>query len=117
MGALSAVSNGGTEPKWPTYLLWNVPENIRQAIADEANERELSLADTVRSIFCARYDLECERGPTPREPAVPSRNAHWTFRAQPEVLQAIRAEALEREISVRQVMLLTLAEHYEEAMR
>lgn len=82
------------------------------AIAQEANELNLSLADTMRSIFCARYDLECELGPAPRKPAVPSRNDHWTFRAQPEVLAAIRDEAAKSSLSVRQLMLTVLHEHY-----
>ena len=99
---------------WPDYLLWNVPEDLRAHIVADANARDLTLADAMRSILCERFELECPPV-SKRYGKRRSASSNLLLRVQPELFQAVRGEAEAAGVSMRQLILTTLDEHYQEA--
>ncbi len=93
--------------RWPTYLLRNVPENLRSAIAVEAEECDESIADVIRYVLCGRYKLHC-----------PPASFHYNhnggssetilLRLQPHLLRRLRIEAKDTHTTMRAVILKEL---------
>ena len=112
------TSNRGSSPAdWPTYLLWQLPLDLRKALVDESEARSLSLADVLREILCDEMGLDCEH---PRRHRLPVQrttpNGNLFLRLQPELLEALRETAVERETSVRALVLGILTAHYQEVL-
>lgn len=116
---LREVSEGGdivsgmSVKSWPTYLLRDIPEATRAALEEDANLDGRGLAEVVREILCAHYDLDCEAvensGPPPGHIRGTST---MLLRLQPELREAIRADAGPDRGATNRVIHEILAEHY-----
>jgi hypothetical protein len=96
---------------WPTYLLTDIPEDVRAAISQEAAELDLSVAEVVRRILCARYEMECEPvARTSRQPDLGART--FLLRVHPDLFDAIKQDAAEREVTMKAVIMEALRAHY-----
>ena len=102
----------------PTYLLKNIPENIRQKISEEAHAQSLSLSDVVRQALCASYPMECEHTGYYYDwkTRTDSLNSTLLIRFQPRLFRALAKEAQREERSIREVILSRLAGHYGETL-
>ena len=96
---------------WPTYLLKNIPRDIRAGIEEEAGEG--SMAEVIRSILCEHYGLDCE--PVIARNKFPKINGTemMVLRLQPELWSAIKQDASARNIPHRSVIIEALQERYE----
>ena len=95
---------------WPTYLLKQIPPEVRKGIEAEAGAG--SMIEVVRSILCDHFGLDCE--------PVLMRNRFLTIngtetmvlRLQPELFKEIRKEAWRRKVPTRTVIIEALEAHY-----
>lgn len=100
---------GASVSTWPTYLLNGIPDELREQISAEAEERNLSLADTIRAALCAHYGLDCPPVNTKGYRGEDDKGATRMFlRLQPELFEAIVGEVRTQ----RQIVLDILTEHY-----
>lgn len=100
---------------WPSFLLRDIPPELRDRIEADAAYSEESLAEVMRSILCARFSLECDRVEAFSGPPAPiPRTATMIVRMQPELFHAIKAEADTSGESMRSLILGTLTAHYQE---
>ncbi len=92
--------------RWPTYLLERVPANLRSAIALEAAEDDVSIADVIRAVLCERYKYHC-----------PPASDHYTgggtsptilLRLQPRLHARLRIEAKDTHRSIRAIIISEL---------
>lgn len=109
-----------TVRSWPAYLLTGLPPELRQAISEEAQASNLSVAETVRQILCARYRLECEPvrqyGDVGYVPERDQGNPTILLRVQPALFGRIRAHSARfkrQKKSMRALILEALEDHYE----
>jgi hypothetical protein len=103
---------------WPSYLLQRIPTELRAAISDDAREHDLSVADTVRSVLCAHYSLDCPpRGSGYNDRGTKDAGAErLVLRVQPELFNAIKADCAQGYgKSMRATILEILEAHYQEA--
>jgi hypothetical protein len=100
---------------WPSYLLQRIPTELRAAISDDAREHDLSVADTIRSVLCAHYGLDCPpRGTGYNDRGTKDAGAErLVLRVQPELFDAIKADTSEQ--NMRATILKILEAHYQEA--
>ena len=96
--------------RWPSYLLKNIPPELRAEIEREAGPDTLS--DTIRAILCAHYSLDCDPVQTRNRFARINGTDTMILRLQPELFEAIRWDADERGESVRTVIIQALERHY-----
>ena len=109
-----------TVRSWPTYLLTDLPPELRQAITEEAAAGNLSVAETVRQILCARYRLECEPvrqyGDVGYVAERDQGNRTILLRVSPALFSRIRAHSARftrRKKSMRALIVEALEDHYE----
>jgi len=100
---------------WPTYLLRDIPDEIRAAIEADAETEERSMAEIIREILCGHYELNCDPveafGPAPKLPGTNT----MVLRVQPEVFSAVKADAARMESqygAMRKVIFSILKAHY-----
>ncbi len=97
--------------RWPTYLLRNVPKNLRSAVVAEAVVNDESVADVIRSILCHRYKYHC-----------PPASDHYNnnggtsptilLRLQPRLHKRLRIEAKDTHTTVRAIIIRELEREY-----
>jgi hypothetical protein len=102
---------------WPSYLLQRIPTELRAAISDDAREHDLSVADTIRSVLCAHYSLDCPpRGTGYNDRGTKDTGAErLVLRVQPELFQVIKDDAGFNGATMRAIILDILEVHYQEA--
>lgn len=106
---------------WPTYLLNGIPPEVRAAIEEDALEAEISLAEVMRQILCAHYDLQCEPVETFSKPPPPNQGtATMVLRVHPDLFSAIKKDAGQAGTSygtayggMRKRIIEILSQHYE----
>jgi len=96
--------------RWPSYLLKNIPPELRAEIEREAGVDTLS--DTIRAILCAHYSLDCDPVQTRNRFARINGTDTMILRLQPELFAEIRRDATAREESTRTVIIEALEAHY-----
>lgn len=93
------------------YILNGIPPDIRKAILERAQEQDVSVASVVAATLCARYSI----------PFTPSgRHLRPEYQSTPQInlrlpaltVKAVRAEADQRHLTMRSVMLVGLAEAF-----
>ena len=107
--------------RWPTYLLNGIPPEVRQAIEEDALAEEISLAEVMRQILCAHYELSCEPVETFSKPPPPNQGtATMVLRVHPDLFSAIKQDAGKAGTSygtayggMRKRIIEILSEHYE----
>ena len=95
---------------WPTYLLKNIPPEIRSQIEDEAGAGAMS--EVIRRILCAHYSLDCEPVLTRNKFLKVDGTETMVLRLQPELWKAIKRDAKRRKIPTRSVIIEALKLHY-----
>ena len=97
----------------PSYLLNGIPLYLRRAIAAEAADRDLSLADTIREALCGHYGLDCPPKGRGYNPTRDMGSPQLLVRASHELFAAIKADAEARDETMRTVILKTLEDHFD----
>jgi hypothetical protein len=92
----------------PSYLLNGIPAQLRQALAEEAQARDLSLADTMRSILCSHYALDCPPRGSGYNRRRDEGSQQMLLRVSPDLFAAIKEEAAEADLTMRQIILNVL---------
>jgi hypothetical protein len=98
--------------KRESHLLTAIPENLRVALRTEAESQNTSMTNVMGEIMCGRYGLEWSSSGRPLRSDF-SGGVNLGVRLPPAVFDKIRAEAHEREVAMRSVMLTAIAEHFE----
>lgn len=97
---------------WPAYLLTNIPIPIRLSLSAQAEQDDVSVADTIRNILCTHYELDCP--PVSAGGYRTSRDKHHTnllLRVQPDLFRAIKRDAKRQRRTMRHIIMTILAEH------
>ena len=98
---------------WPTYLLKRIPENARSQLSSEAQQRNVSIQDVIRSILCNRYRLVCPQTSFRYEPARDGGvSATIHLRLQRKLKRALDREAEQSGRSLRDIILTAIDSHY-----
>lgn len=99
---------------WPTYLLTGVPEKTRSRLAEDAQNWNISVAEEIRTILCAHYQLKC--GPVVYRVTISTNlgtgEVAFLLRLQPKLMRALRDASAETGQPVRTLILDALQEHY-----
>lgn len=95
----------------PSYLLNGIPTALRRALSARAAEDDLSLADTIRSVLCAHYGLDCPPRGRGYDAARDLGTEQMLVRVSEELFQAIKIEAQEWDETMRAVILRVLETH------
>ena len=95
---------------WPTYLLKNIPAEVRRGIEEDAGAG--SMSEVIRGILCAHYELDCEPVLTRNKFLKVDGTETMVLRLQPELWKAIRREGKRRKIPTRSVIIEALELHY-----
>lgn len=98
---------------WPSYLLRGVPHDLREALSEQAESDDVSLADVIRQALCLRYDMECVPASYGYQPTLDSGADIILIRLQPEVFKLIRKETRGRYGETRRLILQTLTDYLE----
>lgn len=98
---------------WPKYLL-NVTPELRAQLTAEALETGVSIADNIRAVLCARYQLECPEGGRPYEPARDKGNPSLVIPVPPKLFLRMQREKKRRRVSMRALIVEALEAHYQE---
>lgn len=109
---------------WPTYLLRDIPEATRTALEEDAALNEQSMAETMRTILCSHYGLDCDPVEAfGRPPDKITGTDTMILRVQPALFAAIKADAGKADThygtprgAMREIILRILAEHYATAV-
>ena len=96
---------------WPTYLLKNIPLQIRQGIERDAGDD--SMAEVIRGILCEHYALDCEPVVARNKFLRVNGTDTMVLRLQPELWEKIKADALTARTTHRAVILEALEAHYD----
>jgi EAL domain-containing protein (putative c-di-GMP-specific phosphodiesterase class I) len=96
--------------RWPSYLLKNIPPELRAEIEREAGPR--SLAETIRAILCAHFSLDCDQVASRNRFAKINGTETMILRLQPELFREIRREAEQRSVPTRTVIIEVLEKHF-----
>ncbi len=97
--------------RWPTYLLRNVPENLRSAVVLEAAEDDVSVADVIRAVLCERYKHHCPPASDHYNGAGGS-SPTILLRLQPRLHKRLLIEAKDTHTSVRAIIIRELEREY-----
>ncbi len=97
--------------RWPTFLLRNVPENLRSSLAADAVYWDISIADVIRSLLCERYKYHCPPASDHYNGAGGS-SPTILLRLQPRLHRRLLIEAKDTKTSVRAIILRALEREY-----
>ena len=95
---------------WPTYLLKNIPPEIRSHIEHEAGAGAMS--EVIRRILCSHYSLDCEPVLTRNKFLRVNGTETMVLRLQPELWKVIKRDAKKRKRPTRAVIIEALELHY-----
>jgi hypothetical protein len=103
--------------EWPTYLLRDIPEDIRARIEKDASSGYgTSMIEVVREILCSHYELDCEAVETSGPPPPPIKGTDtMLLRVQPALFSAIKKDAEQLSSpygATRKIVLQILTAHY-----
>jgi hypothetical protein len=96
---------------WSYFLLRNIPPDLLRHLIDAANEEHRALSDLIRAILCARYDLDCPASLSASKLDYGATTQR--LRLQPELFQAIKDDAADRDMTMRAVVLDALNTYME----
>ena len=99
---------------WPTYLLRDIPDHLRAQIEEDADLDGRAMIEIIRDILCGHYDLDCPPVDS-RPPAPEEGTTTMVLRLQPELWEAIKADAGRDEMTygaTKRVVLGILENHY-----
>ena len=99
---------------WPSYLLRNMPHDLRQQLSEAAAEDNVSLADIIRQALCLRYDLGCDPASHGYQPALDTGGNTILIRLQPELWRLMKKETRGRYGESRKLILETLTDYLQE---
>lgn len=97
---------------WPTYLLTEIPADLRAAISADSANRELAVADVVREILCKRFRLHCPPDPSTYVPGRDTGAKTLLLRLPPKLTRWLSREANARRKAKRALILEILEAHY-----
>ena len=102
----------GRVASWPTYLLTGVPADHRLLISEEAEGRNTSVSDVIRSLLCDSFRLDCPPE-SYRYDASRDKGARTILlRLQPKLVKALDREQRRSGMNKRQIILGTIESHY-----
>jgi hypothetical protein len=96
--------------EWPRLPNLSLTEELRDALEEEREESGASMAEQMRRILCAHYDLRCEQvdyfgGKQPG-------GGDFTLRVSPEVFRALNRDKQKSGRSMRRLVLDIVSEHF-----
>jgi len=102
---------------WPVYNLHRqggMPAHIREQIEQESEAENMSMAEVVRRILCAHWQLECEPVEQVNYPRPEKRKGTQMMivRVQPELFSAIKDESIRDEVTMKALIIGALEAHY-----
>lgn len=97
--------------KWPSYLITRIPDDLRSALEEDAEESGTSLAEIMRRILCAHYGLDCEQVERFGGPAIEGSD-RFVLRLQPDLFSAIKKDSAKSGETMRTLLLEILSSHY-----
>lgn len=105
--------------KWPQISLMRaggIPTTLRAQISAEAQSSQRSVADTIRTILCDHYKLDCppRGGEFGYDNVRDQGSEKMVLRVQPELFDEIKKDATASGKVVRELILEVLQAHYEE---
>lgn len=102
----------GVSAAWNYFLLRSTGPELQKALRVEAQDKQLPLAEVIRSALCEHYELECR----PIKGVI--RRDAWEnvdtilLRLQPELFQAVKSDAAKTGESMRALILQALEARY-----
>lgn len=95
---------------WPVLPNLTLSDELRDALEEEREEWGVSMAEQMRRILCAHYDLRCEQvdyfgGKQPG-------GGNFTLRVSPEVFRALNRDKQASGRSMRRLVLDIVSEHF-----
>lgn len=97
------------------YLLTGLPESERRFLTASAAARNISIADVVRSILCARYRLVCPQVSTHYNAAKDSgTTTTLLLRLHPNLDAKLKRERTRTGRSQRRLIIEAITSHYKE---
>ncbi len=94
------------------YLLKDVPLSERRLLSSTAAARNISVADVVRSILCARYRLVCAQESTYYSAEKDTGSTTLLLRLHPNLDAKLKRERARTGRSQRRIILETIQSHY-----
>lgn len=85
-----------------------IPDDLRQAIDEEARSENITLNDVATRVLCSHYEL----GWRPSGWKYVSTSERFKLRVRNELHQAMRLEAAQNLVTIRGLALNILSEHY-----
>lgn len=92
------------------FLLLDVPSAVRTAVERDANERQVSMNDTVGEILARRYGLVWGSSGYPFSGTEGAEQ--WGLRMPRQLREVVKAHAREGNLTMRGCILLALTDHY-----
>ncbi len=95
-------------------MITRIPDPVRSELSREAEARNVSVQDVIRSVLCDRYRLNCPQASYGYEPARDtgvSDTIH--LRMQKKLKHALERDAAKTNRPLRTVIIDTLEAHYE----
>ena len=94
------------------FLVRDLDARVLRQIRKEARSARLSVAEYMRSILCAHYDLDCT--PSRHKPRKEDGARTKVLRMQPELWQAVKDDSAESGVSMQICVRAALEAHYRE---
>lgn len=93
----------------PSYLLTDIPDELRQAITEESLLSDRAIASLVRQALTEHFGIQAPR-------RYRTLGKRMVIRADPELFAAIKGEAESKDQTMKQVILDILADRFEVAL-
>lgn len=100
-----------TVTDWPSYLLTNIPPDLRMALSAQAERDDTSVSDTIRAILCQHYSLECPPVSHGYQAGRDTHSPNRLLRVQPALFKAVKRDAKRQRHTMRHIILSILEEH------
>ena len=102
------MARGGLIP----YLLKDIPESERRLLSATAAAPNISVADLVRSILCARYRLDSAQQSTNYNTEKDTGSTTLLLRLHPNLDAKLKRERARTGRSQRRIIIETITAHY-----
>ena len=98
---------------WPTYFLKRIPAELKTSLNEDAETRDVSVADVIRMILCAHYRLDCPPRSRSFEGGIHKHTQNTILRLQPGLWRALKDDQKISGRPVRDLIITTLEKHYD----
>src|SRR3954467_8129250 len=98
--------------RWPSYLLKDIPVTRRRRLSKTAAAWDVSVADVVRSLLCARYALDCPPESYGYDRSRDTKATTIVLRLQPELVKKLAGEGRRGNGTKKKIILEAIETHY-----